>query len=188
MMNMLLDSKFEEPIELSGGHPRVVASPAIVSQLLRNATEAIDTDAGAALGYIKQAASLLEVPVAMQNDGSNRGGMAHWQAKRVKRHIETNLEGTIRVVELACIVNLSCGYFSKAFKLTFGVSPHAYVVARRLQRAMELMTLTCASLCEIAFACGFSDQPHLCRQFRRLTGLSPNVWRRGRVDGSVSRQ
>ncbi|MGM4907488.1 helix-turn-helix domain-containing protein [Tardiphaga sp. 866_E4_N2_1] len=187
-MNMLLDLKFEEPIELSGGHPCVVASPEMVSQLLRSATQAIDTDAGAALGYIKQAVSLLEVPVGLQNDGSNRGGLAHWQVERVKRHIETNLEGAIRVVELACIVNLSCGYFSKAFKLTFGVSPHAYVVARRLQRAMELMTLTCASLCEIAFACGFSDQPHLCRQFRRVTGVSPNVWRRSRVDGFVSRQ
>jgi transcriptional regulator GlxA family with amidase domain len=43
---------------------------------------------------------------------------------------------------------------------------------------MELMTSTSKSLCEIAIDCGFSDQAHMCRQFRRATGASPNVWRR----------
>lgn len=185
---MLSKSNFKEPIELSGGRSCVVGSTTRVSQLLRNATQALDTDAGPALGYVKQAALLLEPPAARQNDGSSRGGLANWQVERVKRHVQTNLEETISVVELACVAKLSCGYFTNAFKLTFGVSPYAYVVARRLQRAMELMTSTCASLSEIALASGFSDQSHLCRQFRRATGVSPNVWRRSRMDGAVTRQ
>jgi transcriptional regulator GlxA family with amidase domain len=188
MMSMLSKSHFKEPIELSGGQSCVAAGTRRVSQLLRNATQALDTDAGAAHGYIKQAASLLEPPAARQNDGLSRGGLANWQVERIKRYVETNLEETISVVELACVAKLSCGYFANAFKLTFGVSPYAYVVARRLQRAMDLMTSTCASLCEIALASGFSDQSHLCRQFRRAAGVSPNVWRRSRMDGVVTRQ
>jgi transcriptional regulator GlxA family with amidase domain len=188
MMNMHLSSTFRERGKVSGLHSRAVASPEIVSQLLLSATRAIDTDAGAALGYIKQAVSLLELPAASQPDPPSRGGLAHWQVQRVKRHVEAKLEETIRVVELARIVRLSCGYFSNAFKVTFGVAPHAYVVLRRLQRAMELMAFTRAPLCEIAIACGFSDQPHLCRQFRRMTGVSPSAWRRDRTKSLVSRQ
>ena len=188
MMSMLLESKFKEPVEISGGNPHVVGNSAVVSQLLLNATQAIGSDAGAALRYIKRAVFLLEAPALLQDGCPARGGLAPWQMKRVKCHIEANLEEAIRVFELAGIARLSSGYFSNAFKATFGVSPHAYIVACRLQRAMELITLTRMSLCEIALACGFSDQAHLCRQFRRSTGVSPGAWRRSRGASLVSRQ
>jgi AraC-like DNA-binding protein len=43
---------------------------------------------------------------------------------------------------------------------------------------MELMKSSSKALSEIAIDCGFSDQAHMCRQFRRATGVSPNAWRR----------
>lgn len=113
-----------------------------------------------------------------------RGGLARWQIERIKRHIETYLDDTIQVADLAAIARLSAGYFSNAFKVSFGQSPHAYIVSRRLARAKKLMTSSELSLCTIAIDCGFSDQAHLCRQFRRATGASPNAWRRSQCTGT----
>ncbi|WP_371423053.1 helix-turn-helix domain-containing protein [Tardiphaga sp.] len=157
------------------------ASSTTVAQLLLDARQAIGSDVGAALRCIEQAASLLEAPVQPSPVSPARGGLARWQTDRIKRHIDANLDEAIQVSDLARIARLSCGYFSNAFKTTFGQSPHAYIVSRRLTRAMELMKSSGKSLCEIAIDCGFSDQAHLCRQFRRATGASPNAWRRNNV-------
>jgi AraC family transcriptional regulator len=154
------------------------ANSMVVSQLLLDAQRTIASDATAALRCIEQAVKLLGAPLALPVSAPARGGLAHWQIERVKRHIESNLDDTIQVADLAAIARLSIGYFSNAFKVSFGQSPHAYIVSRRLARAKELMTSSALSLCAIAIDCGFSDQAHLCRQFRRATGASPNAWRR----------
>jgi AraC-like DNA-binding protein len=54
----------------------------------------------------------------------------------------------------------------------------AFVVARRIERAKLMMTSTRERLTDIALACGFSDQSHLNRHFRRVVGTSPGLWRR----------
>jgi AraC family transcriptional regulator len=54
----------------------------------------------------------------------------------------------------------------------------AYVAARRVERAKLMMTSTRERLTDIALACGFSDQSHLTRSFRRVVGMSPGRWRR----------
>lgn len=114
-------------------------------------------------------------------------GLARRHADRVKHYIETNLDGAIRVSDLATIAQLSGGYFSKAFKVTFGQSPHAYIVSRRLARAKELMMGGETPLSFIAIDCGFSDQAHMCRQFRRANGVSPGLWRRDKHGGALIR-
>lgn len=172
---MLLDSQSQNSDSFAGVLSD--ASSTTVAQLLLDARQAIGSDVGAALRCIKQAASLLEAPVQPSVIPA-RGGLARWQVDRIKRHIDSNLDEAIQVSDLASIARLSCGYFSNAFKTTFGQSPHAYIVARRLMRAMELMKSSSKALSEIAIDCGFSDQAHMCRQFRRATGASPNAWRR----------
>jgi AraC family transcriptional regulator len=73
---------------------------------------------------------------------------------------------------------LSKCHFSRAFKQTVGSSPMAYVAVRRVERAKLMMTSTGQRLTDIALACGFADQSHLNRYFRRVVGVSPGLWRR----------
>ncbi|WP_186457191.1 helix-turn-helix domain-containing protein [Nitrospirillum amazonense] len=107
-----------------------------------------------------------------------RGGLAPWQIRRVISHIDANLAGTIRMDGCATVTRLSTRYFSRAFKSSFGVPPHTYVVQRRIQRAQHLMLTTQEPLCQIALACGLCDQAHFSKLFRRVVGLSPSTWRR----------
>jgi AraC family transcriptional regulator len=106
------------------------------------------------------------------------GGLAAWQAKLALEYIENNLGSKVTVGDLADWVSLSKSHFSRAFKQTLGASPMSYVAARRLQRAALMMTSTREGLGSIALACGFADQSHLNRYFRRVVGTSPGRWRR----------
>jgi AraC family transcriptional regulator len=110
-----------------------------------------------------------------------RGGLAPWQVRRVTTHIETNLDAAITTKDLAALAKLSLFHFCRAFRDSFGESPHGYVTRRRVERAQGLMLTTNASLGQIAADCGFTDQAHLSKLFRRIVGESPGVWRRARA-------
>ena len=117
-----------------------------------------------------------------------RGGLAPWQVLRVKTHVEAHLDRTVRAADLAAIARLSPGHFSRAFKGSLGVAPTAYIAGRRVAQAQTLMLTTNEPLCQIALACGFYDQSHLTRVFRRCAGTSPRDWRRRHRDGVVPPQ
>jgi AraC family transcriptional regulator len=110
-----------------------------------------------------------------------RGGLAPWQVRRVTTHVETNLDTAITTKDLAMLARLSLFHFCRAFRDSFGESPHGYVTRRRVERAQGLMLTTNATLGQIAAECGFTDQAHLSRLFRRIVGESPGVWRRART-------
>jgi AraC family transcriptional regulator len=109
------------------------------------------------------------------------GGLASWQIRRVTAHIEAALAAKVRIKDLAGLIQLSSSHFSRAFKQSFADTPHRYVMRRRVERAKALMLSTNGSLGRIAADCGFADQSHFNRQFRRLVGEKPNAWRRARA-------
>jgi AraC family transcriptional regulator len=109
-----------------------------------------------------------------------RGGLAPRQKRRVIEHIEANLDKSLTCTMLAELVGLSTSYFNRAFKSSFGRSPHAYLIWRRVERAQDLLLATNEPISQIALACGLADQCHLCRLFRKLAGESPAAWRRAR--------
>jgi transcriptional regulator GlxA family with amidase domain len=109
---------------------------------------------------------------------SAASGLAPWQLLRVRQHVEATLSDVIRVATLAQITRLSASHFTRAFKVSSGITPAAYVVSRRLERAKTMMLDTAEPLCRISLDCGFTDQSHLSRAFRRQVGQSPSLWRR----------
>ncbi len=114
----------------------------------------------------------------MAEPGADGGGMAPWQVRRVRAYVEERLHEALTVQRVAEAVRLSCSHFSRAFKASFGLSPHAYIMKRRIERAKLLMQTSNEPLVQIALACGLSDQAHFSRAFRRAEGCSPSAWRR----------
>lgn len=106
------------------------------------------------------------------------GGLAPWQTRRTCDFIEAHLADDPSITALSQECNMSAGYFARAFKVTFHMAPHQWITRRRIERAKSLMGMTTHSLAEIAVMCGFVDQSHLGRQFLRLEGISPALWRR----------
>jgi AraC-like DNA-binding protein len=93
-------------------------------------------------------------------------------------YIESHLESRIRIRDLAIVMRVSVGRVHRLFRLFFGTTPMSYVTQRRVRRAQLLMQRPGENLNDIALACGFCDQAHLCRVFNRLVGTTPARWRR----------
>lgn len=162
---------------------RLVAN---VVQLLEAARAELERDREAAKASITQA-SLIPQPELERREvpskaNSSTGELAGWQVRRLRAHVDTHLAETIRVSDLSRIVQRSTAHFCRAFKRTFGQTPHAYIVAQRLERAKSLILESGEPLCAIAVLSGFSDQAHLSKVFREHVGETPGAWRRRKFD------
>jgi AraC family transcriptional regulator len=107
-----------------------------------------------------------------------RGGLAPWQKRKVCRYLNERLERTVLLEHLASHVSLSVSHFCRAFKESFGTTPHMHIIRLRLELAQRLMLTTEEPLSRIALACGMADQAHLLKLFRRCVGEPPGAWRR----------
>jgi AraC family transcriptional regulator len=148
---------------VAGRVPNQTRLLVILGKLLQGAGRALDCDRDVAKDFIARAASLLESKLGHLSEESAsaksfRGGLAPWQVCRVKAHIEASLASARRVRDLFRITNLSRSYFCRAFKRSFGETPHAYIARRRIERAQEMMLTTDEPLSQIALACGLYDQ------------------------------
>ena len=159
------------------------ATNGVLASLLATATVALDTDRQAAASCIQRAAALLGLQLTLgANWAAERlcahGGLAPWQAKRLKSYIDDKLDSCIRATDLAGVVQLSRSHFSRVFRETFGESPLRFITQRRICRAQELMLASRLPLSQVALECGMSDHAHFCRTFRKIVGVTPNAWRR----------
>jgi len=99
------------------------------------------------------------------------------QLKATIDYIESHMASDLSVTTLARRLDMSAYTFARLFKATTDVSPHAFVLSRRLGRA-ELLLAGELPLSEIALAVGFASQSHFTETFRRRTGRTPLVARR----------
>jgi len=106
-----------------------------------------------------------------------RGGLPPAALRRVREYAESHLEEHVSLEMLAACAGLSVYHFARAFKQSEGVTPHSYLLQRRIERAQELLTDTDLPVSEIALAAGFSDQSHLARHFRERVGVPPSTYR-----------
>ncbi len=106
-----------------------------------------------------------------------RGGLPPCVVRRVREHIDANISQRVKIETLAKLANLSVCYFVRALKQSVGVPPHGYLMRRRVERTLELLSRTDMSISEIALAAGFSDQSHCARRFRQHVGVSPRDYR-----------
>jgi transcriptional regulator GlxA family with amidase domain len=124
---------------------------------------------------------LIQEQTDQETAAPTRTRLAPWQIRKVRTYIAERVNTTTTNKDLALLVRLSPFHFSRAFKNTFGDSPHRYLLRRRMEHAQDLMLATSVSLAEIALECGFVDQAHFGRTFRRIVGETPTAWRRARI-------
>jgi AraC family transcriptional regulator len=158
--------------------------PAAIPSLIDAAVASFDADRDTARRCLLRASALLRAKrgarTSAQHAGrsESQGGLVGWQLNRVVDYIETHLVEKITAMDLADLIKVSMGQLFRAFKISVGVPPFHYVASRRVELACTMMRTTREPLSQVAVACGLCDQAHLCRVFRRMTGMSPSAWRR----------
>jgi AraC-like DNA-binding protein len=163
----------------SGANAKSNVPLTVLEGILEDVKKALAHDPGAAQAGIARLSAILEgKETADTAPVYSPGGFAPWQKRRVETYLAQNLEQSVRIKTLADIVSLSASHFCRAFKQSFGKTPHRFLTGLRVERAKELMMSSGESLSQIALACGLADQAHLCKIFRRCVGQTPSVWRR----------
>ena len=103
--------------------------------------------------------------------------LAPYRLRRVLDYIGDNLNADLSLAVLSEVSGLSRYHFSRAFQRVTGLSPHAFVIDRRIERAKALIVGHDLPLAEIAKQCGFNTHGQFSTMFKRLTGLKPSQWR-----------
>ena len=103
--------------------------------------------------------------------------LAPYRLRRVLDYIGDNLSANIDLAALSEVSGLSRYHFSRAFQRVTGLSPYAFVIDRRIERAKRLIVEHDLALGEIARRCGFNTHGQFSTMFKRITGLKPSQWR-----------
>lgn len=107
-----------------------------------------------------------------------KGGLSSFDLKRAVAMIETPSDKIPTLAQLAKEVGVSRFHFGRAFKQSTGMTPHAFIARRRLERSADMLRSTKMSATEIAMECGFGSSSHFTIAFKRGFGVSPTEFRR----------
>ncbi len=104
--------------------------------------------------------------------------------RRVRDRIDREYAAPLDVESLARDAAMSPGHFSRAFRKAYGESPYAYLMTRRVERAMALLRRGDLNVTEVCFAVGFSSLGTFSTRFTELVGVAPSVYRREQADAT----
>jgi Response regulator containing CheY-like receiver domain and AraC-type DNA-binding domain len=98
--------------------------------------------------------------------------------QKAVHYIRKNYTRKLMIEEVAKEICLSPTYFSKIFKQEIGCGFNAYLNRLRIEKSTQLLLQSDLQLVDIAHAIGFEDQSYFTKVFKRLTGISPNQFKK----------
>ena len=134
---------------------------------------------------------MLDAPVTTPGTAAeDRSDLPPYRLRRVTHYIHEHLQGELRLVELSALVHMSPYHFARLFKRSTVLPPHRFLVRCRIDEARALLAARTASIAEISRSVGFRTSSHFTTTFRRITGVTPNAYRRaagmGRIPASAT--
>ena len=168
----------------AGLAPAFVESDSDVQVLCRHYRKAFSQVLGGNLLFLEAAVALLGARLLSQGKGRTRRLQraaeppAPDKIDRAVGFIEARLDRRLSLPEIAAAAGMGRRDFARRFKAALGQTPHQYVLARRLERARDLLATTDRAIADIAYAVGFASQAHMTDSFRRVLGTTPGRCRR----------
>jgi AraC family transcriptional regulator len=108
----------------------------------------------------------------------DKGRLSPAQVRRLIEYIDSNLDEKPNLETLAAVAGVGLWSFARHFRESLGQTPHAYIIARRIDRARRLLAQGSIPIKEVASACGFADQAHMTRVFQAHLHTTPAALRR----------
>lgn len=104
--------------------------------------------------------------------------LAPWQERLALEFLAASHDAEISIKAAAEHCRLSQTYFVRAFKRSFKMTPHQWVMSRRIEQARDLLKNTTLPVTEVSRLCGFADAAYFSRLFQSRVGVSPSEFRR----------
>jgi AraC family transcriptional regulator len=115
------------------------------------------------------------LPHTLRSDA--KGGLSTPKLQQAIGYIQANLDQKLSLEAIAQQLNLSVYYFCELFTRSMGISPYKYVLQQRVERAKQLLKDKEKAISDVALECGFANQTHLNRHFRKFTDMTPKTYR-----------
>ena len=185
----LLDGRAER-IQVSDAH---AVKDAILHRLILELRHSLDTPRAMDRLYVESAARKLAAQVLRHHSvldfggtfglrpRTSRGGLPPSRIRRIEDFVTAHLGSRVDRLgldALAAEAELSAYHFARLFTQSMGESPHAYVLRRRVEKAMALLRETSKSIIEVGLEVGFTNHSHFTMQFRKIVGSTPSAYRR----------
>jgi AraC-like DNA-binding protein len=135
--------------------------------------------------FLDHAMTALGIHVARRYGRTRRtphykGGLSARQRNHVIELMKDREGGNLSIMEMAMSCGLSPSHFIRAFRISFGSTPHRWQRDQRLSEACKMLEDGTHAIADIAAMTGFSDQSHFTRIFSKTMGIPPARWRRER--------
>jgi AraC family transcriptional regulator len=133
--------------------------------------------------YVEAAATQLVVHLLRKyarvtfRERTGEGRLSPAQVRRMMDYIESRLHEQLSLETLAAVAGMGVWTFTRHFRESFGRTPHAYIIERRIDRARRLLVEGSLPIKEVASVCGFADQAHMTRLFRAHLHTTPATLR-----------
>lgn len=168
--------------------PARVVQPFFDAEMIQVARGMVDAAAEpltAAIDIISTRASALAAMLMRRMSGDRErllfpGGLSAERRVRVVEMVKARLAEPIELEDMAEAAGLSPDRFRHAFKVSFGITPHRYLMAERIKLAQDLLAKSDDPLADVALASGFGSQAHFTTVFRDFVGITPGAYRKTR--------
>src|SRR4051794_24549196 len=163
--------------------PNLAICDPVLKQLMHALLHELERPGPMSRLQVESLCAAMAVRLAREHSGANakrlrsRGGLAPSRLRTLREYIEMRLDHQITLADLASVARLSTAHLTRAFRQSMGISPHRFVLTRRVERAKDLLAHSDMSLAEVALTVGFASQSHLTVQFGRLVGTTPRRFR-----------
>ena len=167
--------------------PRLAEVDPLLEQLALSILDVLRQNEARSGLFVDSLAYTMSVQLLRKHAGSSRSTSSPHipvmtqklsRMKRLEEFIDANLGENLGLARLAGEVGLNPYHFLSSFGRSFGMSPHQYVVRKRVERAQQLLRTTDLAIVELSLRCGFSSQSHLTSTFKRFVGMPPHAYRK----------
>jgi AraC family transcriptional regulator len=104
-------------------------------------------------------------------------GLPKYKLKQALEYMNVHLNENVSLATISDELSISQYYFCRLFKQSTGMTPHAYLIQQRVERAKQLLKRKEGTMLDIAIECGFANPSHFAKHFRKHTGISPKQFR-----------
>lgn len=179
-INMALFGSEDERPDWSGMASPTLADPPLARALARLLdrldTDIVRSEAGLSIGVQSQLLCLLE-RMAGRHAGRKMPAAHHDRVRmgRVRDYLSANMQDSPSLNDAAAVAGLSPFHLLRCFKRVYGITPHAFLMATRLQEARRLLGAG-EPIAAVASSVGFADQAHLTRRLKATYGITPGCF------------
>jgi len=168
---------------MCGLRPLFIQSDALLRSILTQFKALAMGDGSEIPGYAETLAIILPQELKRLHAARSRahaeiGGLTPRQLRAAIAYIEDRIDQEISISDMAQNLGISPFHFIRMFKKSAGVPPHKYFLARRVDRAKELLRSPQLSISEVAEMSGFCGASQFTRTFRKVVGICPSRYRR----------